>query len=234
MARSRLRQFINDHPLLDRLRLAGIATFFEYGIAFMDRSYTIVRVAPDSVRDYIDNKKQGLFAICHGQVVGLLRVAVSRKRVRILVSQSRDGEIIARALSQLGFVLARGSAARGAIAAAKTMLKAAKTGDHLVMTVDGPRGPAFEVKEGIIRIAHMTGLPLIPLVCSAREAGHSWGWDKFLLPDYGTTMLLIYGEPIWIPKESDAAQLEDLRQHLEDVLTKLRAAAEEYWSVVQA
>ena len=146
MGKLRLRTLINKVPFLDTLRISLIGNFFFHGIGSLDRNYNIVKVFPESIKPYVQGEKPAVFAMYHGRMVGFLRLIERRDRMRLLVSQSRDGEIIATALTGLGFEVARGSSGRGAVQGAKQLLKAARAGRSVVLMVDGPRGPIFEVK----------------------------------------------------------------------------------------
>ncbi|HEY9775958.1 MAG TPA: DUF374 domain-containing protein [Planktothrix sp.] len=232
MAKFRVRNLVAKFPLLDRLRIDFIAGFFYHGIGSLDRNYNIVKVYPDSIRPYVAGDKPAVFAMYHGRMVGFLQLIERRNHMRLLVSQSRDGEIIARALTGLGFEVARGSSGRGAVQGAKQLFKAARAGRSVVLMVDGPRGPALEVKNGAVRLAEISGLPIIPCVCSARHWTRMWGWDSFMCSHWGGPKNYLYGEPIEVPKHADEATLEACRQKLDASMTKLRALADSYWAVV--
>jgi lysophospholipid acyltransferase (LPLAT)-like uncharacterized protein len=185
-------------------------------------------IAPGA-RKFLDEGKPVLIGLYHGRMVGLLRVGRRRDELTILVSRSRDGEIISRALLNLGFNLARGSPGRRAVEGAKQLIDASRAGQTLVMTVDGPRGPQQEVKPGIIRIAEMTGLPIVPFVSRARTNWWFWGWDLFMGPFWSTPMVYLYGEPIAVPPDCDEDQREEYRRRLDESLSSLRMTAEDYW-----
>ena len=84
------------------------------------------------------------------------------KKIQILVSQHRDGELIARTVSRFGFKAARGSTTRGGALGLRELIRSARAGWDLAMTPDGPRGPECVVQPGVIALAKMTGLPIVP------------------------------------------------------------------------
>jgi hypothetical protein len=228
----RLRHLMNRIPVLDRLRISFIANFFTYGIGSLDRNYDVIKVYPESIRSYVQGQKPAVFALYHGRMVGFLQLIKVRKKMRLLISQSRDGEIIARALTNLGFLVARGSSGRGAVQGTKQLLRSARAGESMVIMVDGPRGPIHDVKLGSIRLAEMTGLPIIPCVCSARHYTEMWGWDKFMCSHWGGPKNYVYGEPIFVPRGLDDAGREQYRHRLSEAMTKLRTAADSYWAAI--
>src|SRR5262245_11741310 len=84
-------------------------------------------------------------------------------KAAILVSRSRDGEMIARVMELSGLAACRGSSSRGAAAAAKAMLEASEAGYDIGITPDGPRGPSRTVKPGALYLASKLGLPIVPI-----------------------------------------------------------------------
>jgi lysophospholipid acyltransferase (LPLAT)-like uncharacterized protein len=232
MAKFRFRNLIAKVPWLDAARISFIANFFWWGIGSLDRNYNIVKVFPDSIEPYVRGDKPAIFAMYHGRMVGFLELIERRERMRLLISQSRDGEIIARALTNLGYEVARGSSGKGAVAGAKQLLKAAREGRSVCLMVDGPRGPVFEVKSGAIRMAAMSGLPIIPCVCSARHWTKMWGWDSFMCSHWGGPKNYVYGDAIEVPKRADEETIESYRQELDRSMTRLRDLADSYWKTV--
>lgn len=87
----------------------------------------------------------------------------------VLISQSRDGELIARTFKYYGIGATRGSSTRGSTAALREMLRLAKQGTNIVFTPDGPKGPARVAKEGVVYAAQATGLPIVPIAFAAKK-----------------------------------------------------------------
>jgi lysophospholipid acyltransferase (LPLAT)-like uncharacterized protein len=231
MAKFRLRHLMEKVPFLDGLRLSFLAGFCQHGSDMLDKSYPVTKLVPDSARNYLAGDKPALFASYHGRMFGMLQLVQRREQISILISDSRDGEIISRALTNLGFTINRGSSKRGAVKGGIQVVKSALSGRHQVLMVDGPRGPIYDVKSGIIRLAAMTGLPIIPFVCSGKYYVQMWGWDKFIAPDWGSPVVYMYGEPIFVAKGANAEEIERARTKLERKMSRLRTLADEYWSL---
>jgi lysophospholipid acyltransferase (LPLAT)-like uncharacterized protein len=89
----------------------------------------------------------------------------------ILISQHQDGEIIARIVERFGFKAVRGSSTRGGVQALRELIRLGRSGVDLVVTPDGPKGPAQIVKMGVIQLARASRLPIIPLAfaCSKKN-----------------------------------------------------------------
>ncbi|OGI00673.1 MAG: hypothetical protein A2Y25_10425 [Candidatus Melainabacteria bacterium GWF2_37_15] len=160
-----------------------------------------------------------IYAIWHGWQFNLGGI-IPRKKLNILISQSNDGEIIARVVESLGFSTIRGSQGRGGMKATREILKALKDGKNIAYTVDGPKGPGFEVKEGIIRIAQMSGKPIIPVFGDANFRFEVDSWDKYQISLPFAHIPLRFGDPIYVPKGEEF--VEEYRLQLENELLKFK------------
>jgi hypothetical protein len=176
-------------------------------------------------RDHVGAAGGGaILAFWHGRL--LMGAALRRqtgRRVFMLISAHRDGEIIARGVSGFGVEFIRGSAANpdkpgknksGASAIAQ-MIAALQDGALVGFTPDGPRGPGERVKPGIIRLAQMSGAPIIPAAYSINRGKHLSSWDRFLLAAPFAKGYYVAGAPIHVPADADADKREALRQELE-------------------
>ena len=119
-------------------------------------------------RERIDSTPQYIVAFWHQHILLMLHSAY-RRPISALVSQSRDGEMIARVISHYGAETSRGSSTRGGSAAVRDMIRAAREGKNLAITPDGPKGPPRVAKDGIVVAAQATGLPIIPAVFAAKK-----------------------------------------------------------------
>jgi lysophospholipid acyltransferase (LPLAT)-like uncharacterized protein len=141
----------------------------------------------------------------------------------VLVSRSRDGEIVARLLLGLGFAPVRGSSRRGGAGAVRELLDVVGDGRDVGITPDGPRGPARVCKPGAIYLASRSGLPLVPLSVSYRRFWALQSWDRFQLPWPWTSAVVHAGEPIWVPADLDAEGVEAWRARVEAALEQVTA-----------
>jgi lysophospholipid acyltransferase (LPLAT)-like uncharacterized protein len=147
------------------------------------------------------------------------------RRISVLVSQSRDGELIARTVARLGIDSTRGSSSRGGVSGMKTLLRKAAEGWDIAFTPDGPRGPLREVQPGVILAAAATGLPIQPVAVAASRAKLLRSWDRFLVPLPFSTVHFVYGEPFVVDRRGDTVEAAaELKRRL-DVA---EAAAEEW------
>ena len=145
------------------------------------------------------------------------------KRISVLVSQSSDGELIARTVARLGIDSSRGSSSRGGIAGMRTLLRKAADGWDIAFTPDGPRGPLREVQPGVLLAAAATGLPIQPVALAATRAKLLRSWDRFVVPLPFSTVHFVYGEPLTVERRGN---LDEAAVELKLRLDGAEAAAE--------
>ena len=116
----------------------------------------------------IERLPQYIIAFWHAHLLLMLH-SKYRKPISVLISQSRDGEIIARVFDFYGVESSRGSSTRGGMAAMRDLIRSAREGKNIVFTPDGPKGPPRIAKEGVVVAAQATGLPIIPIAFAAKK-----------------------------------------------------------------
>jgi hypothetical protein len=230
MKKFRLRDLLTKYPALDEMRTSFLARICTVGINLYERGYPIIKIMTPAAQQILQEKRPVIYAVYHGRMIGMLHILDDRSKLTALISRSRDGELLTRIAQNLGYSVARGSPAFRAIEAARQLVAAARSGQSLTIAVDGPRGPIYEVKPGVIRMAEITGLPLLPFFCNFKKEAHWWGsWDKIAGGYFGTPMLYLVGEPIDVPRDLSDDDRENLRQKLEAQMNWLRERANEYW-----
>ena len=146
----------------------------------------------------------------------------------ILISNSLDGQIVASAAESLGFKTCRGSAGRkGAVSSTLKLIEKLKSGENVAITVDGPRGPYHEVKQGAITLSKDTGLPIVPVHWYSKDITFVKfpSWDKMLSPIGPCRILVLFGDPIYVGEKS----CEQVSQEVKNSLLELeRIAPTEY------
>ena len=199
-------------------------------LAFLVR--VLVWAIGGTLRLRIENeeKVQRLLAE-HGSVIFVTwhsRVFLPLKAFRgrgywVLVSLSRDGDLVAAVYRTFGFGTIRGSTGRRGAVATREVLDTLAQGGVLAFTPDGPRGPARKVQGGVVYFAQRSGRPIIPVGNSARPRWLAPSWDRFLGPLPFARALWIYGDPIFIApdEDPDAAALR-----VEESINALEAEAE--------
>ncbi len=125
--------------------------------------------------------------------------------IRILISASFDGELIARVVQRLGFVPVRGSSSRGGAAGLLRLTRARDAGFKVAVTADGPRGPLYVAKAGAAAMALHTGGSVSCFHLHAERAWLLRSWDHFVIPKPFSRIRIAWDAPLEEPS-TDAIQ----------------------------
>lgn len=140
----------------------------------------------------------------------------------VLTSPSRDGDLLAGVMRQFGIRSIRGSSSRRGGTALRELATAIANGDNIAITPDGPRGPVHRLQPGAVKLAQMTGTPLL---LTAYRYSRYWelkSWDRFRIPKPFSRVDVIFGETLTIPPgATDDAAFEAERQRVENALLAL-------------
>ncbi|MBU1636671.1 lysophospholipid acyltransferase family protein [bacterium] len=147
-----------------------------------------------------------------------------RKNFVAMISQHRDGEMVARLVQKLGYETVRGSSTRGGSGAAKLMVERLKNGQVGAMICDGPKGPIYKMKPGTPYIALTAGAEVIPATFAGKSRWTFRSWDRFTVPKPFSRVFLLWGEPIPFPGAD--TDVNKFSQKLEDALNDLTAQAD--------
>ncbi len=151
------------------------------------------------------------------------------RRLKILISQHADGELIRRVMGRFSFDSVRGSSRRGGATAFRELVRRSREGWDIAITPDGPRGPRYKVQRGVVELARHTGRPILPLAYSTRRRFHCPSWDGFLIPRPFTRGVFIWGRPIVVDARSQPQEMEECRLNLEEFLCRLTEEADGFF-----
>ena len=200
--------------------------------------WTLISIWSMTVRTRFVNKetadrlirdgKNLIYAFWHGRQFLLFH---NHRNTGIVIpaSESRDGDIQAGILKRFGFDVVRGSSKRKGDRALLGMVEGLRKGKNIALAVDGPRGPIYEVKQGITYLAGKLNKPIVPVSTSAKQ---HWVlgkiWDKYMLPVPFTRGVIVYGEPI-VVHGTQEEELESKRRELTNALNRVMDQADEYF-----
>jgi lysophospholipid acyltransferase (LPLAT)-like uncharacterized protein len=154
---------------------------------------------------------------------------LARERLVMMVSQSRDGDIIARIAHDQGIAAVRGSTSRGGTAAIRALARAMKEhGRTGGITPDGPRGPRCVLQPGALLAARLAGALIVPVGVGFSRKKVFASWDAFQLPHPFARARLVFGDPVE-PPSGDGAAFEAARADLERRLNEVTAVADRTW-----
>jgi hypothetical protein len=154
-----------------------------------------------TIREWERTRRRFLLAFWHRHLL-LMRYAYRGDRMSVLVSRSRDGELISRVMAKLGIRTSRGSSSRGGAVGLRDLLREARSGSDIAVTPDGPRGPLREVQPGVVLAAAASGLPLVPVAMAATRAKELRSWDRMPVPMPLSRVEVVYGEPLLVPRDA--------------------------------
>ncbi len=157
-----------------------------------------------------------IFCLWHNRLA--ISMVVHRRHPRklaALVSASKDGALLAAVLGTFGVEQVRGSSSRRGPQALLELASRAELGYDLAVTPDGPKGPRYVVQNGIISLAQVTGLPIIPVTCNTRWKICLKSWDHFQIPLPFSRCELILNEPMHVPRGAGEVEREELRVKLQ-------------------
>jgi lysophospholipid acyltransferase (LPLAT)-like uncharacterized protein len=134
-----------------------------------------------------------VYSLWHGQMLPLLWA--HKARTGVIVSEHKDGEIIARIIALFGLFGVRGSSSRGGTRALLESVRVVKEGTDMAFTPDGPRGPRHSFAPGALMLANRAQVPLVTITGHVDRKWQLSSWDGFEIPKPFARITVLYGEP---------------------------------------
>ncbi len=163
-------------------------------------------------------------ALWHNRLL-LLPFVIKRylpeRRGAALISASRDGEILADLVERFGFEVVRGSTSRKGASAIRQLADVIAHGQDVVITPDGPRGPPYELGQGIIYLAQQSGAQVVPLNLEYSSCWRVKSWDRFILPTPFSKVRVIIGRPHRVATTFSDEEFERERVQVQDAILAL-------------
>jgi len=181
----------------------------------------------DGYKDHANHVRHGpvIWAFWHGHLVFPAYIGRHR-RVRILISQHRDGEIVARVAKGIGYDPVRGSTSKGA-SEALAELTATSASQDMAITPDGPVGPREIAQAGTVFLAQVMRRPIMPVAASAYPCVHLHSWDRFTVPLPFARAAIMIGDVIQVPANASSKKREECRLRLENELKRMTLVTRE-------
>ena len=184
----------------------------------------------EGLLDYADSGGQFIFSSWHQRFFGgFIGPKILKKPVYIMISRSRDGDFISRVVRPFGWMAFRGSRSRGGTTALRSLLRIIKRGCIVAHIVDGPTGPAREIKPGLVSLAQKSGIPIGPAYIIYENCWTLNSWDRFMIPKPFSRVLLKIGELIPVPSELTKEEFEKIRLFIEKTMINEYEALKDYW-----
>jgi len=212
--------------------MSKILNHFITSAPFLAFLYLFIRVYSWTFRFQVENEaawkeycdKGGRVLLCtwHQHFFGAIRHFRSYREYKpgLMISKSKDGHIIAAVARRSGWDTIRGSSSRGGLEAMLKIIEKLKKDRLAGHIVDGPRGPAGEIKAGVIRISHAADAVIVPFYIQADSAWYFNSWDRFMLPKPFSKVTLRFDEMIKFPATTEDELFESQRQQLQEIMRK--------------
>jgi lysophospholipid acyltransferase (LPLAT)-like uncharacterized protein len=169
-------------------------------------------------QEHLKAGKKAVAGLWHQRILAVMPHAMryGSYEPAVMISQSRDGDLIADVYQRLKFHPVRGSSSRGGKRGLLSMIAYLESHPLAVHIMDGPQGPPGVVKAGLISLAQKTRAPIIPVYVSVNRAWILNSWDRFVVPKPFSKVVLRFDEPIHVPEDLSAEAFEEVRQTIEE------------------
>jgi lysophospholipid acyltransferase (LPLAT)-like uncharacterized protein len=211
----------------DHLKAALLAGLGRGLARLVGATLTVVEVNREPVERLWTAGTPVIYAAWHGRMLMLPYLYGRHRRVHVLASRSRDGELVSRYARGFGFRVIRGSSSRGAATALRRLARLV-TEERVEVAVvpDGPRGPRYVAQPGAVVLARLSGAPIVPVGFGASRGTVLASWDACLVPHLFARAAVVFGDPITVAPTADREALEQYRKDLEAALRRLTEDAD--------
>ena len=172
-------------------------------VLFVYKTSTIDLKNRKNIDRLFKKKESFIYAFWHDQLLICPLTWQSEFEIKVLISKHRDGDIIARLISKLGFKAIRGSTHKsgktknkGGLTSARQMIKSLKNGISIGISPDGPKGPRHKVSDGILSISRLSNSSILPVGIGFKKKWVLNTWDKFIIPKPFNEITVVWGDPI--------------------------------------
>jgi hypothetical protein len=183
----------------------------------------------DALRPLWHARRPLIYAVWHARILivpwlnARLRRREGARRVCVLASRSRDGELVAEFVRRFDLDVVRGSSSRGGFEALRELARTIRDGHDVAIVPDGPRGPARRLQGGVVSLAATTGAPIVPVGVAARPARRLASWDRFMVPAPFARCAVVFGGLLEVKRHDDR---EAVRARAERALDEATDAAD--------
>lgn len=182
-------------------------------------------IGGDEVDTLVKSGERLIFSFWHGRHFLMIQ-HLRRKRASVMVSPSRDGALIAHVLRKSGYGIVSGSSHKSPARALIQAVRRVQNGSNLLVTVDGPKGPIYQVKPGAVFVAKKSGAWIVPMTVSARPSVTMRSWDKYQIPLPFARTLIVFGKPYQLDKDTRQTAVDKECRQLGRMLTEMTNQAD--------
>ena len=151
----------------------------------------------------------------------ILRRFFPNRRGAALISASRDGDLLTDAIRHFGYEVIRGSSSRLGASAILQLTEELASGRDVVITPDGPRGPAYELGPGIVFLAQKSGASVLPMNLEYSRCWRLGSWDRFIIPQPFSKVRVLISQPHHVERTGTPEEFETERRRVQDAMMSL-------------
>ncbi len=217
------------------MKIFLIGLFGAWLLRFVNYTLRWERIGLDGDEQWWADKKPSILMCWHGRQLFLpwiyLRHRSSQQAPALtaLVSQHNDGRMVAECFRNLGVESIAGSSSRGGLRALHLMIKKLKSHSHVGITPDGPKGPARQIKNGVLIIAQRSGAAIHPCTYAAKHYWKFSSWDGMIFPKPFSRAVMIKGPAITIQENTTEDELASVSLSVQHALNEITVQADNYF-----
>lgn len=217
-----------QNPAPTKLKIEGAPARWLVGFV-----YRVLRLWVRTLRFEVDDRggivagsaeRPFIFAVWHNRLLllpSIFRLFLNHRHSAALISASRDGALLAALVERFGYGTIRGSSSRKGATALLQLAEVFAQGTHIVITPDGPRGPVYQLGQGVIFLAQKCDAPVVPASVECSSCWRLKTWDRFVIPRPFSKVRVIFGRPVVIHPAARDAEFENERLGLQNAMMNL-------------
>lgn len=194
------------------------------------RTVRLVVIGEKELLDHLDSGRKAIIALWHQRLFCALRYAriISPYRPSAIISQSRDGDLIARIAELFNIRPIRGSSSRGGKEALKAIVADLAVHRLAIHALDGPRGPRWYIKPGLVVMAKLSQAAIYPVYISVHRAWALNSWDRLLIPKPFSRMIIFCDRPFTVHRDP-LRDVESMRLEIEQHMRQRQEKLDQLW-----
>lgn len=198
-----------------------------FAVTALCRSLKIIKVNEEAIIKLNEQKQNYVLAFWHSTML-LPWYLHGGQNFAALTSKSKDGDLLAKILKRWKYEVVRGSSSSGGDVALGIMIDYAKNNYSIAITPDGPRGPIYKFKAGGVITAKKANLQLVLAGVGFRKKRELSNWDRFEIPHFFSSANIHYSDPVYIDKNLNYEQTNEMIKKCEEILNELQNNAKEF------
>lgn len=211
-----------------KIKIISLILFYIIRLLSFTYRYRFIGIENKEIAKKKSPNNSFIYAVWHQNLIGAI-LSHMDERFTMIISESKDGELVAVTCEKFGHLPARGSSTRGGKRALVEIVQNIKKGFPGALTVDGPKGPARVVKGGVVEIARLSESCILPLSpYPSKYWSFAKSWDQFRVPKPFSTIVVVIGEPIEVGHELKREDFDQLALKTADKINQGEEQAKQW------